>query len=249
MRRVIRLLDKAVDITAAVACFVLFCICLYASFDAFNVYYGSLDKGVLKYKPQLGEDAEALRELSDDAVAWLTVDNTNIDYPIMQGKTNTDYLNKNCYGEYSLSGSIFLDSRNRGDFADPYSLVYGHHMEYGAMFGSLDQYADGDYLKSHRKGTLVTTKGQGNRITLFASCKALATEQVVFDPPESDNALLMEYLKTNAAVFQPQDLKKGDRIIALSTCQGADSIERMIVFGVLRQDSAVTGDATGENET
>ncbi|MBR1845920.1 MAG: class B sortase, partial [Oscillospiraceae bacterium] len=63
----------------------------------------------------------------------------------MQGETNGKYLNTDPYGEYSLSGSIFLDSRNAGDFSDSYSLVYGHHMADGMMFGALDAFFDEGY--------------------------------------------------------------------------------------------------------
>ena len=238
LREAIILVDRVLNGLLAAACTLLFLICLYASYDAFRVYYTALDRSALKYKPALGADASALKDLSEDAVGWLTLDDTEIDYPVMQGKNNTEYLNKNCFGEYSLSGSIFLDSRNAADFGDLYSMVYGHHMEYGAMFGSLDAYASKDYLNEHRTGTLLTTEGVGNRITLFASCKAPATEQVVFDPPESSNAELLGYLDQNAAVFDRELLDDDDRIIALSTCQGAEDIERMIVFGTLDAEEA-----------
>ena len=78
-------------------------------------------------------------------VGWIVVDDTNIDYPVMQGYDNSQYLNLDPYGEYSLSGSIFLDSRNSSDFTDPYSIIYGHHMEYGKMFGAIDDYLDDQY--------------------------------------------------------------------------------------------------------
>lgn len=127
--------------------------------DAYMVYTGANDSSILKFKPAAG-NTEALRELSDDAVAWLTVDNTRIDYPVMQGKTNEEYLNKDPYGEFSLSGSIFLDSRNDKSFGDEYSLIYGHHMEYEAMFGALDGYAGKAFFDAHKTGTLTVENAQ-----------------------------------------------------------------------------------------
>ena len=105
----------------------------------------------------------------------------------MQGKTNAEYLNKDPYGEFSLSGSIFLDNRNDKTFSDPYSLLYGHHMEYGAMFGALDEYKDKSYFEAHRTGLLTVTNGDEYNIRFFAACKAQATEKVIFDPPKSNN--------------------------------------------------------------
>ncbi len=232
LRKSIIISHKTINAVVAIVAALLFLICLYAMIDAYNVYAGANDSGILKYKPESG-NTEKLRELSDDAVAWLTVDDTRIDYPVMQGKTNDDYLNKDPYGEFSLSGSIFLDSRNEKMFSDPYSLVYGHHMEYGAMFGSLDGYADREYFDAHKTGTLTVIKGAEYKITFFASCKAQATEKVIFDPPESDNLSLLEYLNKHSLVYYPQEVNAGSRLIALSTCQSAESNERMIVFGTL----------------
>ena len=188
----------------------------------------------MKYKPTAG-NTEELRELSEDAVAWLTVDDTRIDYPVMQGKTNAEYLNKDPYGEFSLSGSIFLDNRNDKTFSDPYSLLYGHHMEYGAMFGALDEYKDKSYFEAHRTGLLTVTNGDEYSIRFFAACKAQATEKVIFDPPKSNNQALLDYLNEHAFIYDPSEVSAGLKLIALSTCQSAESHERMIVFGVLTQ--------------
>ena len=233
LRKTIRFMDSAVNRIVAILCLLLFLICLYAMIDAVNVYLNANDKSVLKYKPQLGHGSVVLGELSDDAVAWLTIDNTSIDYPVMQGRNNDEYINKDPFGEFSLSGSIFLDSRNRADFSDPYSILYGHHMEHGAMFGSLDDFIKQEYFDQHRTGTLITTSGQDYTIRLFAACKADATEKTVFDPPDSTNEELLQYLKQHAAVFEPQGVDAHSRILAMTTCQSAESIERMIVFGIL----------------
>ncbi len=232
LRKSIIIAHKSIDYTAAFICLILFLICLYAMIDAYMVYEGANDSSILKYKVSEG-NTEILRELSDDAAAWLTVDNTKIDYPVMQGKNNREYLNKNPYGEFSLSGSIYLDSRNDKNFGDEYSMIYGHHMEYGAMFGSLDEYADEGFFRSHRTGTLTVINGTEYKITFFASCKAPANEAVIFDPPESTNEALLAYLNQYALICYPQEVTAGSKIIALSTCQSAETMERMIVFGTL----------------
>ena len=195
LRKSIIISHKTINAIVVIVAALLFLICLYAMIDAYIVYVGANDSGIMKYKPESG-NTEKLRELSENAVAWLTVDDTRIDYPVMQGENNTEYLNKAPNGEFSLSGSIFLDSRNDKTFSDPYSLIYGHHMEYGAMFGS-------------------------------------ATEKVIFDPPESNNQALLEYLNDHALIYDPSGVGAGLKLIALSTCQSAESNERMIVFGVL----------------
>ena len=234
LRKTIKIVDKSIDRIVLVISLLFFLICVYAMYDAVMVYYNANDVSVLKYKPQGTEDAAVLRELSDDAVAWLTVDNTNIDYPVMQGEDNAEYLNKDPYGNYSLSGSIFLDSRCDSSFHGDYCLLYGHHMDYGSMFGALDEFIKPDYFDTHRTGSLITTEGEAYSITFFACCKAQATEKEIFDPVNSSCKMLLTYLETNAVIFKRPETAE-PRIIALSTCQSAETIERMIVFGVLNQ--------------
>ena len=236
LRKVIGVMNKTVDRVILVVSLLFFLICFYAMFDAVMVYYNANDSSILKYKPEL-EHPEVLLELSDDAVAWLTVDDTNIDYPVMQGDDNSKYLNKDPYGRYSLSGSIFLDSRCKKDFSGDYSLIYGHHMEYGSMFGALDEYIKPDYFYSHRTGTLITVYGKNYSVNFFAAVKTLATEPVIFDPDESTNPDLLAFLKENAITFEPPAGGAGAKMIALSTCQAADTIERMIVVGTLTEIS------------
>ena len=234
LRKSIIIAHKSINFIVAIVSLLLFLICLYAMIDAAMVYNGANDSGIMKYKPAAG-NTEELRELSDDAVAWITIDGTRIDYPVMQGKTNAEYLNKNKdpYGGFSLSGSIFLDNRNDKSFSDPYSLIYGHHMEYGAMFGALDEFKDKAYFDAHRTGLLTVTNGDEYNIRFFAACMAQATEKVIFDPPESNNQALLDYLNEHAFIYDPSGVDAGLKLIALSTCQSAESNERMIVFGVL----------------
>ena len=109
-------------------------------YDSYMVYQQATDNSILKYKPGYETDDETNKKITGNMVAWLTIDDTNVDYPVMQGEDNNEYLNKDPFGDYALSGSIFLDSRNDPEFKDYYSLIYGHHMEHGMMFGAIDEY-------------------------------------------------------------------------------------------------------------
>lgn len=236
LRTAIKAIDRLIDRIVFIVSLLFLLICFYAMYDAAMTYYNANDTSILKYKPTGSRDASKLEKLSKDAVAWIKVDNTNIDYPIMQGKDNSEYLNKNPQGEYSLSGSIFLDCNCDGNFKDDYSLLYGHHMDYGVMFGALDEYIKPNYFKTHQYGKLITKKGDEYNITFFASVKANATEKIIFDTVNVNNVKLLDYLKRNALIFkQPYDKKL--HIIALSTCQSAENIERMIVIGFMKEVS------------
>ncbi len=199
----------------------------YCMYDAWYVYKHTLDDSILQYKPD-GTSANAENSpITDDMVAWITIDDTNIDYPVMQGDDNVKYLNTDPFGEYSLSGSIYLDSRNASDFTDSYSLVYGHHMEYGKMFGALDDFLDRDYLRSHTDGTLIIGKNaeKNHSLKVFASMKTNAKEDIVFTP--GDSAEICSYIKDNAKIYESE---QSERIIGLSTCAEGDSSDRIVVF-------------------
>ena len=94
----------------------------------------------------IAESFEELRALNPDTVAWLTLDGTAIDFPIVQGEDDMTYINTDVYGNFSMSGSIFLDSNCDPSFREPYALVYGHHMSDHVMFTDLDLYKDAEFL-------------------------------------------------------------------------------------------------------
>ena len=153
MRKVIRFLDGVENALVFLLFFLVFLAGLYSLIDTWMVYSHAVDSSILKYKPGY-QGSPPDREIQGDMAGWLTMDETGIDYPVMHGDTNEEYLNKDPYGDYSLSGSIFLDSRNSDDFSDEYSLIYGHHMEGGAMFGPLHKYLNRSYFEKHKNGTL-----------------------------------------------------------------------------------------------
>lgn len=73
---------------------------------------------------QYNESFDKLHEINEDIVAWLSLGGTNIDFPVVQGNDNLTYLNKDIYGDFALSGSVFLDYRCNRNFDDDYFLIY-----------------------------------------------------------------------------------------------------------------------------
>lgn len=200
---------------------------IWQIYDNYYVFHHTLDHSVQKYKPDPSHAAAAAESpIIGEMVAWLTVDGTHIDYPVMQGRDNVRFLNTDPFGQYSLTGSIFLDSRSSPDFSDSYSVVYGHHMDYGRMFGALDDYLDESYLKQHTAGTLMLGRNAEKvcALEVFASMRVSAKESIVFDM-EQDN--IRQYIRDHAAVLT---VEKEDRILGLSTCTDANSVTRVVVF-------------------
>jgi len=233
VKKVIKILDKTLDTAVMLVCVLLLLIGVYSVADNLYVYSNASDRGILEYKPDLDltltESPEV--QISANQAAWLCIYDTNIDYPVMQGADNIEYLNTDPYGEFSLGGSIFLDYRCSSDLSDEYSLIYGHHMEHGVMFGSLDDFADRAFFDAHREGRIVT-KDKKYDIELFAVASAMATDKTLFSPIGRTGTQITEYLREHSIIYdQPE---AGLPIIALSTCSGDTLMSRLLVFGVLK---------------
>lgn len=233
MRKAIRLIDRVTDYILLAFFLLLLLIGTYTMYDTVLIYNMADGSDLRSFKPLVTDNGDGITwdmsALSEDVVAWLTVDDTEIDYPVMQGKDNNEYLNKDPFGKYSLAGSIFLDARNASDFSDPYSLIYGHHMEYGKMFGALDTFLDPGYFETHRTAEL-TVADKVYKIRFFTCLDVDASVEEIFAPTEKDGTL--EYVKDNALFwYEPE----GDRLIALSTCKFPQTTTRIVLFGVLTQ--------------
>lgn len=233
MHKVIRILDRTTDTALFLFFLLLLLIGAYTMYDTLLIYSAAEGKALRSYKPLASDVVNGgwdMHALSEDVVGWLTVDDTEIDYPVMQGRDNNEYLNKDPFGAYSLAGSLFLDSRNASDFSDPYSLIYGHHMEYGKMFGALDAFLDQAYFDTHRTATLMVSDAVYS-IRFFACLEADASVNEIFAPTETENTL--EYVQKNARIYYAPE---GEKLIALSTCKFPQTTKRIIVFGVLQDE-------------
>ena len=231
INRLIKLVDALVN--AAVLLFValILLVSVYSLLDNYAQYRDAHDDSLLVYKPALDGRLAKDRLISGNQVAWLTLYGTSIDYPVMQGESNYEYLNKDPYGEFKLSGSIFMDCANARDFSDPYSLIYGHHMEYGSMFGALDEYLNEAYFNQYDDGVLVTGDRTW-RIELFAVAMADGMDPTIFSPSGRTTEEITAYLDENATLYRHYD--KGCPILALSTCYGDTYNSRLVVFGMLK---------------
>lgn len=233
-RKLIRFIDQLIDKGVFLVCLLFFLLGFYGLYDSYMVYQSTMDNSLLKYKPGYESDDDTpAKEIKGNMVAWLTLDDTKVDYPVMQGEDNTEYLNKDPYGEYALAGSIFLDSRNDSKFQDDYSLIYGHHMEQEMMFGALDRYLDETYFKEHQSGTL--TVGEDTyQLHIFAVLECEATEDTIFAPTETSIQATMAYIKEHALFLDDSALQNTTgKLLGMSTCKYPDTVERTLVFGIM----------------
>ena len=238
-KHLLRILNSLVSLAVALALLSAGAYSAYALWDNSRVYAAAenVQADMLKLKPTLSADGEEddasfaeLRTINPDVCAWLTLDGTGIDYPVVQGKDNLAYINTDVYGDFSLAGAIFQDSRCAADFTDAYSLLYGHHMESGGMFTDIVQFTGADYFAAHTTGTLVTnSKTYG--ITLFACVQTDAYDPVLYDPGARSGPALLAYIQAHAVQYRAP----GDGpVIGFSTCASGETNGRVILFGQLK---------------
>ena len=233
--------DWLVSFVAAILATVMLLYGGYALWDTAMLYQGAFASGnLMKYKPSVSvdEDDASLEELlaiNPDVRGWLTIDGTHVDYPIVQGEDDMEYVNKGVYGEFSLSGTVFLDSENTSDFSDCYNLLFGHHMANGAMFGDVVEFKNDDYFQEHKTGALFLLDDT-YKITLFACVETQEFNNKIYNPivQGKDNLdTLLKYIKDEAVQYRDISLNHDDKIIGLSTCAEAGTNERVVLFGRL----------------
>ena len=242
MGYVLRGLNALFSLIVLLCFFVVAAYAGYALWDNSQVYAAAenVRDGLLQLKPpedpegEEGPTFEDLKAINPDVCAWGTLDNTNIDHPVVQGQDNLTYVNRDVYGNFALAGSIFLDSRNDSSFSDPYSLLYGHHMENSGMFGDLALYKEEDFFQENSTGYLITPEGVYD-LEIFASLVVSASDQYIFDPEiwHTEEAAALAHVKENALYLREnifQDLDENSRILALSTCSGEFSDARTVVL-------------------
>ncbi len=246
--KIARAANKLLLALTVLLALVLFVYSLYVLYDVLYTEKNAfVSYDLLQYKPAAAEAEETdpesgfhdLLELNGDAVGWITIYDTNIDYPIVQGRNDLEYSAKDIYGNSSLTGSIYLSCENRKNFHDWYNLVYGHHMENGAMFGGIDYYRNEDYFRSHQKGMLRTPDGN-YQLTVFACVVTDSYDGTVYTVADKDISQypeLMRFIRENSVSYdtacQKDTADESVKLVALSTCEDASTNGRIVLFADL----------------
>lgn len=214
---------------------VLIAIILYCGY---NIYiklndYKAADNTYTQVREIKKLNKEDLSTHNQDFKGWITVDNTNIDYPVVQGKDNDYYLNKDFYGNKSSSGSIFMDYRNDNN-NDPNVIIYGHNMKNKTMFAQLEKFKDESFWKENNKIKL--TQGDKEYVYEVFSAYFVNPDFDYLRNNFNSTEEYQSYLNTirSKSLFS-SDLNVGtdDKIITLSTCSYEFDNARTVIHGRL----------------
>ena len=196
-----------------------------------------LEDGEEKTLPVLKNqiDFTQLLSVNSDIVGWLRIRALDISYPVVQGKDNDYYLHRTFEKTDNFAGCLFVNSYNMGDFTDQNTIIYGHNMKNGSMFGKLKNFNDPEVFKKSRYFWIFTPDFIYQYRIFSASVvdKTGLTYQISFTDDEFDQFISRAY---SNSVVDNQDVTvtKEDRIVTLSTCTGDDST-RFVVMGKLAQ--------------
>lgn len=177
-----------------------------------------------------GISLAALREVNPDVTGWIRIPETKVDYPILQGEDNDFYLNHTWEKEPNSLGSIFLEHQSSPDLTDYNTIIYGHNMKNGAMFGDLDLFSLQRFWENHPYVYILTDDGV-YRYEIFAFCQA-EVESLTYglNPRRTDTKekflnLSLETAWYDTGIKPPVT----DRILTLSTCSGGGYTHRFVV--------------------
>lgn len=177
-------------------------------------------------------DMDSLKNKSPNSIGWIYFEDDSISYPVMYNADNEFYLDHMYNGAYSAAGSIFMDMINHVDFNDPYTILYGHNMKNGSMFGSLKQYKYQDYLNEHPYFQIILANKK-YRYQIFA-VQVISAQSNLYDISYDRDSLMDNKIKQlikYSYVKSDLNISHEDTIINLSTCSGTEN--RLFVSAVL----------------
>lgn len=178
---------------------------------------------------------DALRETNEDVLGWICIPNSTISYPLIRAVDNQEYLRRAWDGTPSQVGCIFLESKNRSNFSDFNTIIYGHYMNDGTMFGSLHNYKEQEYWDTHPCIYIVTDDGV-RRYQVFSAYEAGITEdtyRLYFENDERKQSSLNFYVESSIREGELSP-ETDDRILTLSTCTELAAVQtRWVVQAVL----------------
>lgn len=187
--------------------------------------------------PDVLEKYEMLHKKNKSLIGWIKIDDTKINYPVMQSSNPEYYLDHNANQEYDKNGSIFLDPAcdivNRNDNM----IIYGHHMKSGKMFGDLDLYQSKNYYEKHPIISFDTIYEEGTYQVMYVFRSKIYNEnEIVFKYYQFFDVNSKEEFNSHMTEMEKLSLydtgvkaSYGDELLTLSTCDYQEPNGRFVV--------------------
>ena len=184
---------------------------------------------------------DALRARNAQVVGWLTIPGTAVDYPFVQGRDNEVYLDRDFDGDPAAAGTLFLDARSDAAFGDFNTLLYGHNMKNGSMFGELDRFSGEAFFAEHQEAMLYLADARYT-LDIVAFLFVTADNAMMYDTlrlAPASRAQYLAYVAKNARRCRDLGLTEEDRFVTLSTCtRGARDVRSVLIARIRRAPEA-----------
>ena len=186
--------------------------------------------------PASAMDFTELLAVNPEVVGWITLPDSKVNYPVMHGKDNDFYLHHAITGEWNKVGAPYMDFRNRGDFTDRISVVYGHYMENGTMFTDFHKFKGQKYYDAHKTANLYTPNG--DFVVEFVAGVIKDVNNWDFTLKFETNEQYVRYLTNNfklQSTFKSDiDISAEDKYVIFSLCSYDVDNGRYLLLGRLK---------------
>ena len=187
-------------------------------------------------------DFEKLLEMNSDVVGWIRFDEpSEINYPVVQGRDNEEYLKRTFEANTNKLGTLFVDVNNPVVFSGRNTFIYGHNMKNGSMFAQLLKYKDDSFYKEHPYFYIYTPDGKVRTYEIFSAGVVKDTSDSYIMDYADDAAFqtYIDYIKQQSAYPTSAEVTTASKIVSLSTCTNVRDDERFLVHGVMIKEEAV----------
>ncbi len=217
--RAARITNRAVNFLIVLFLLLALLVAGYAIYDQYKVVHAS-DSFGLTDDADIYKKLMEMRAVNPDVKAWIYFEDTGINYPVLQGKDDWAYISKDYQGLDNAGGSIFIRQGNSPDFTDFMTLLMGHNMNEGRMFGDVPKYKDKAFYNTHMKGKVYLP----DRILQLEPSVFLEVETQVssiYSVPQVTEEAKQAFLNEvygHAIHTSGAPLTTSDQIVTLSTC-------------------------------
>lgn len=179
-------------------------------------------------------DFEALHEVNPEIVGWLYIPGTTVDYPVTQTDNDSYYLSHGPDLEENRAGSLFFETACSPDLYDINTIIYGHRMNNGSMFGSMSDFEDPSYFNDHRIAYVYTQDGARHEYEFFTILHSsdsmdAPAYRLGYDDPADFVANCESMMDASIVPVDDVTISANDKILTLSTCIRGDGDSRLVL--------------------
>lgn len=193
-----------------------------------NSYYAGLAEDM---RVDDSVDFTALAAVNPEIKAWVRLDDTAVDLPIVQTTDNSFYLTHRFDEKKNKLGTPFIDTSNAGDFSDRHTVVYGHAIRSGALFGSLWEYENPNYYERHPEMTLYLADGEQYTLAVFSCARVTGVRSEIPVSFSSDEAFLsfLDNLSELSAFTSSVKVDGSDRVLSFCVVAPDNDDDRLLI--------------------